>query len=267
MVGSLVLFLNMNEWYYLAGFVLMLGLTIVRSLTAKDPFIKPSLFKNRKYVSGVIVGFTLFSAVIGIVFLIPLLLNRIHGLDPGQIGLILFPGAMSSVVIGPIAGNLADKHGNPYVVRRALVLILAGLVFMAAFLGVSGLIISGGMLLLYMGFALFQTSMINSVSQTLSNEETGAGMGVFNLATIISGVVGTALVGRILDAKWLDFRLLSAIPMTGGYDYGNLMLLFAFIIASGGILFLRSFRTMRKKPEPESENIGAVLEKDECSAC
>jgi hypothetical protein len=56
------------------------------------------------------------------------------------------------------------------------------------------------------GFSLFQTVMINSVSQTLPENETGIGMGLFNLVSIISGAVGTALVGKILDAKWLDFR-------------------------------------------------------------
>ncbi len=265
-IGNLVLFLNLNEWYFLAGFIVMFALTVVESLLAKDPFIKPSLFKNKKYVFGVIVGFTLFSAVIGIVFLIPLLLNNVHGFDPGLIGLVLFPGAMSSVVIGPIAGNLADRRGNPFVVRWALVLILAGLFLMALLLGLSAIVIAGGMLLLYMGFAMFQTSMVNSVSQTLSRDETGAGMGVFNLASVMSGVVGTALVGKILDVKWLDFRMVSLVPMSSGYDYGNLMLLFSLVIGAGGIVYLLAFGHARVGTS-ESRAAEGILDEAECPAC
>lgn len=244
-VGALVVFLNFSEWYYLAAFAVMLLLFIFRMRTAVAPFINPSLFKNAKFRTGLIVGFCLFSIVIGVLFLIPLMLNDIDGLTTSQIGLILFPGAMSSVVFGPIAGNLADRQGNPFVVTIGLLLLILSMILMSFFMGVSALIVAAALLLTYVGFALSQTAMINSVSQTLPEQETGVGMGLFNLVSIISGALGTALVGKILSGKWLEISLVPALSLSHGFAYSNLMIVFSIVIAIGGILYLRSFRTVK----------------------
>jgi DHA2 family metal-tetracycline-proton antiporter-like MFS transporter len=243
-VGSLVVFLNLNKWYYLVVFVLALVLFILRIRTAADPFIKPSLFANARFRSGVIVAFCLFSIVIGILFLIPLMLNSLYQMDTSRIGLLLFPGAISSVLFGPIAGTLADRRGNSFVVAIGLVLLVGSMLMMSALLGVSPLYVGLALLFTYVGFALFQTAMVNSVSQTLPEHETGVGMGLFNLVGIISGAVGTAVVGKVLDARLLDFSLLPFASASRGPMYSNLMLAFAVVVVIGGALYLRSYRGM-----------------------
>ncbi len=243
-VGALVVYLNFSKWYYLAGFLVVLGLFILRTLTATDPFIKPSLFRNTKFRNGVIVGFCLFSIVIGIFFLIPLMLNDVYGLDTSKIGLILFPGAISSVIFGPIAGTMADRKGNSFVVAIGLALLVASMVLMFFLLSVSALFVALAMLLTYVGFSLFQTAMINSVSQTLSGQEVGVGMGLFNLVGIISGAVGAAIVGKILDRGWLEISILHIASISKGYSYSNLMIVFALVVIFGGVLYLRSYRGM-----------------------
>ena len=243
-VGTLVVYLNFNGWYYLAGFLLLLGLFIVRINTAADPFIQPSLFRNTKFRDGVIVGFSLFSIVIGILFLVPLMLSELYGLDTGRIGLILFPGAISSVAFGPIAGALADRKGNSFVVTIGLVLLVASMILMYFLLSVSTLFVALALLFTYVGFSLFQTAMINSVSQTLPDHETGVGMGLFNLAGIISGAVGTAIVGKVLSGRWLEVPILHIVSATKRYSYSNLMLAFSVIIVLGGVLYLRSYRSV-----------------------
>ncbi len=241
-VGALIVYLNFSTWYYLAAFLGVLLLFILRIRTAVDPFIRPSLFMNNRFRSGVIVGFCLFSIVIGTLFLVPLMLSDLHRLTTAQIGLILFPGAISSVVFGPIAGTLSDRRGNSSVVAIGLVLLVASIVLMSVLLGVSPIAVACALLLTYVGFSLVQTAMINAVSQTLAEEETGIGMGLFNLVGILSGAVGTALVGKILTGRLLDFRILPLGTMTRGVGYSNLMLAFAVVMILGGILYLRSFR-------------------------
>lgn len=255
-VGALVVFLNFSEWFYLVAFAVLLVLFILRMRTASDPFIKPSLFKNAKFRTGVVVGFCLFSVVIGVLFLTPLMLNDIHALNTSQIGLVLFPGAISSVVFGPIAGNLADRRGNNFVVSIGLLLLIASMILMSFLMGVSALIVAAALLLTYVGFSLSQTAMINSVSQTLPEHETGVGMGLFNLVSIISGALGTALVGKILSSKWLEVSLVPALSMSHGFAYSNLMIVFSLVIALGGILYLRSFRTV-KEIKPISKEMEA----------
>jgi DHA2 family metal-tetracycline-proton antiporter-like MFS transporter len=250
-VGSLVLCLDLGAWYCLAAFAFFLGAFVLRIRSARAPFIEPGLFKNVKFRDGLIVAFSLFSVVIGILFLVPLMLHSVHGLSTSQIGLVLFPGAISSVVFGPIGGNLADRRGNSFVVALGLGLLLAAMVSMAFLLGLSPLVVVAGLLPTYVGFSLFQTAMANSVSRTLSVAETGVGMGLFNLVGIVSGAVGTAVVGKVLEGRWFDFALLPGAAPSSARPYANLLLLLSLVVAAGGALYLRSYRGSRGIAGPQ----------------
>jgi len=245
-VGALIVYLNFSQWYYLAAFLGLLLLFILRIRTAADPFIRPSLFKNAQFRNGVVVGFCLFSIIIGIIFLIPLMLSDLHHLTTSQIGLVLFPGAISSVAFGPIAGALSDRRGNSFVVAIGLALLVASIIFLSVLLSVSAIAVACAMLLTYVGFSLFQTAMINAVSQTLREEETGIGMGLFNLVGIMSGAVGTALVGKVLTGRWLDVSILPLPAISRGFEYSNLLLASSVVVILGGLLYLRSFRSVRE---------------------
>jgi DHA2 family metal-tetracycline-proton antiporter-like MFS transporter len=239
-IGALVAYLNFNSLAYLAAFAVLSVLFIARILTAADPFIKPSLFSNAGFRRGLAVAFCLFAIVIGIVFLIPLMLSRVFGLSTGQIGLILFPGAISSVIFGPIAGRLADRRGSGFVIAIGLSLLVSALVILSFLLALSPLITLAAMLLIYVGFALFQTAMVNAISLALPPQDIGVGMGLFNLVSILAGAIGTALVAKILDGGWLDFAFL---PLASkGFAYSNLLVVFALIALLGAALYFRGDR-------------------------
>jgi DHA2 family metal-tetracycline-proton antiporter-like MFS transporter len=243
-IGTLMVYLTFSAWYYLTAFVILLAGFILHIRTTTNPFIDPAFFKNQLFRNGVIVGFSLFSIVIGVLFVIPLMLHDVHGLSTSEIGLILFPGAISSVVFGPIGGSLADRKGNNFVMVIGLSLLLTSLILISLLMANSPWLVSASLLLLYVGFALFQTALVNSVSQTLPVREIGVGMGLFNLVSIISGAMGTALVGKILDGKWLAFRIFPVSSNSKAFAYSNLLILFSIVVILGGLLYLRSYRNL-----------------------
>ena len=100
------------------------------------------------------------------------------------------------------------------------------------------------MVLMFFLLRLFQTAMINSVSQTFPGPEVGMGMGLFNLVSIISGAVRAAVVGKILDGGWLNISILHLASISKGYTYASLMIAFALIVLLGGVVYLRSYRRM-----------------------
>ena len=244
-VGALVVYLNFGMWYALVAFVVLLGLFILRILTARDPFIQPSLFRNARFRSGVVVGALLFFSVLGFIFLIPLMFNEIHKLGPSQIGLLLFPGAISSVIFGPIGGRLADRRGNNLVAAIGMTLLVASLVLVALLLSVSPYVIAAAMLLNYVGFSLVQVAIANSVSLTLSAEQTGVGMGLFNLSGTLAGAIGAAVVGKLLASNWLNVSILPVSIVSAGFAYSNLTLALAIVVALGAVLFLSAYRGMK----------------------
>lgn len=245
-VGLLTMSLNFESPFYLAGFALAASLFALRMRLASDPFIRLSLFRNAGFRAGVLVAFCLFSIVIGSVFLIPLGLSNLHGLGASAIGLVLFPGAISSMLAGPASGRLADSRGNSFAVAVGLALLFASLVALSLTLSVSPLLVAAAMVLNYVGFAFVQTALVNAVSQTLPIEDMGVGMGVFNLAGTLAGAIGAAIVGKLLASKILDFPLLSSAGPSINHSYGNLAAIFALACLPIGAAYLRSARASAK---------------------
>jgi MFS transporter, DHA2 family, metal-tetracycline-proton antiporter len=241
-VGLLTMSLNFWSPYWLAGFALAGGLFALRMRAAAEPFIRLSLFRNSGFRAGVLAAFGLFSIVIGSVFFVPLMLSGLHGLGASAIGLVLFPGAISSVLAGPASGKLADRRGNAFVVSLGLALIFASLAALSLTLSISPLFVAAAMVLNYVGFAFMQTALVNAVSQTLPIADMGVGMGVFNLAGTLAGAIGAAVVGKLLASKVLDFPIFPAAGPAFDHSYGNLAALFAIACLLVGAAYLRSAR-------------------------
>jgi DHA2 family metal-tetracycline-proton antiporter-like MFS transporter len=240
-LGLLVLYLNFMGRGYLLGLgaaAIALGLWL---RFAPEPFIDPALFRNVRFRNGVFVGMTLFSVAFGVFFLVPLMLTQVHGLDTDQIGMLLFPGAISAVWFGPFAGGLADKRGNAYVVGIGVLLLAGSTAGMALLLGFTFWVVLFAMLANYIGFTMFQTAMVNSVSQTLAPEQSGIGMGIFNLISIVAGALGTTLVGRILDSHSFDRGLIALSNNAAGFVYSDILLLLTFVVLAGGWVFRMTF--------------------------
>lgn len=240
-VGFLVLWLNLMQTWMLLALVVATVIMIVWLRKVANPFIEPSLFANVKFRNGIIVGMTAFSVVLGVFFLIPLMLTEVHALGTDQIGWLLFPGAISSVFMGPKAGALADKRGNPFVAAIGILLLAASMLGMAMLLGFSYWVILVAMLANYVGFTTFQTAMINSVSQTLPAEQSGIGMGIFNLVSVVAGALGTTLVGRILDGRWLDSGLMLLWGEQSAFVYSDILALLSLVVVASGWVFHRTF--------------------------
>jgi len=202
-VGALMIGLTSPHWIWFVTAAVFLGALLVRMQHAQEPFIQPDLFQNKGFRRGVAATLFLFGAFIGILFVLPLILTRLQHMSASEIGLVLFPGAISGVIFGPVGGRMADKKGNRFVMFMGLVLVGLGLSVAAFFLESSLVVLALLLLPTYVGFSFLQTGLINSVSQTLPEGETGVGMGVFNLVGILAGAVGTAIVAKILEAHWL----------------------------------------------------------------
>ncbi len=245
-VGLLVLYLNLMMPVLLAGFVVSAIAMTLWMVKAANPFIDAKVFSNRKFRNGIFVGMTMFSAVLGSFFLIPLMLTEVYGMDTQHIGLLLFPGAISAVFMGPKAGAMADKKGNAYVASIGVLLLAGSLVMLSTMLAISSWVVMVAMLGNYVGFTMFQTAMINSVSQTLEAEQSGIGMGIFNLISIVSGALGTTLVGRILDGHWLDTGLLLFSANAHGFVYSDITAVLALVVLASGWVFYFTFAA--KKP-------------------
>ncbi len=70
-----------------------------------------SLFKNSVFTVSMFVTFTRSAILFGGVFLLPLFLQQLKGLQETESGLLLLPGSLVIGVFMPISGRLSDKMG------------------------------------------------------------------------------------------------------------------------------------------------------------
>ncbi len=241
-VAALILFLSFPAWYFPAASALLLAAFIAHARRVRDPFIDLSLFANRPFRGGLLVGFIVFCVAFGVFFVTPLMLSGLRGSSTREIGLVMFPGAISGVFFGTFGGRLADRRGNRFVMTIALSLLAASLLLLSLLLASPLWALAAALLLTYIGFSLLQTALVNSVSQTLEMRQTGVGMGLFNLVSFISGAVGAAFVGRVLGSGGLGFPLNPLVANRAAFPYGNLLLLFAALVVLGGVVYFRSYR-------------------------
>ncbi|MDF2717322.1 MAG: transporter [Paenibacillus sp.] len=252
-VSMLILFTTEAGWLYLLIAFIALILFIVQIRRAKDPFVDPALFANPLYRTGLIIGFLIFGSVMSIMFVIPLMLSKIYGLSAESIGLIMFPGAISAVIFGRVAGNMTVKRGSHYVVYLGLALIALSFLLQSSSIGLWVWYIGAALILMYIGFSFMQTALTESVTQILPGHQIGVGMGLFNMTSTISGAVVTALVAKTMEQELFAFPFHPAISDSRAYMYGNLILILCFIVVASALLYFFSFG--KKLPQPVNEPV------------
>jgi DHA2 family multidrug resistance protein len=124
-----------NDWFasmpvavctFLAIF--LLTAFVIRELTAPVPAVDLSLFKDKVFLSGTIIGSIMFSVLMSITFLLPLFMQQLLGFSAVQAGLALMPRALAMMVAIPLAGRLYN-----YVQPRIMVMIGVAMVALSAY--------------------------------------------------------------------------------------------------------------------------------------
>ncbi|HEX5848750.1 MAG TPA: MFS transporter [Rubrobacter sp.] len=190
------------SWGSILLSVLFAAFFVWRTRTARIPFVSPHLFRNRAFLSTSAVGFFMMFANVGSLILSPLLLSEENGLSAAGIGLVLAPGALTVAVLSPLTGKLSDRIGPRALVRIGLVIMLVSTVAVSAFAaGAPALWVSAGLWGLGLGFAAVNSPNANAATATLSPEESGVGLGIYQMIFFLGGGFGPAVA-----ATFLSFR-------------------------------------------------------------
>lgn len=246
-IATLVVFCTNPQWYFLLVCILAAIWFIVHIRRVENPFVDPKLFSIAPYRTGVMIGFILFGAVMGVMFMFPIMLNSIHQLTTDKIGTLMFPGAFSAVIFGTVAGNLTSKRGSHTVFYIGFSLIIFSLLMLSGLTDKWIWYTGATLISLYIGFSFVQTAMAETVTATLPKSQIGVGMGFYGLSSFIAGAIGTAVISKLLDSQFLTVAFLPFVDMAKAHIYSNLFLFFTALICITGILYVSGFN---RKKEP-----------------
>ena len=200
--GQVVGFSSPVSWGSFAAAGLLAVAFTLRIRSAPDPFVTPHLFQNRAFLAASVTGFFMMFANVGSYVLVPLLLSEVNGMSATGIGLVLAPGAVVVAVLSPVAGRLSDRFGPQTLVRVGLVVFGLSMFSISAFaVGASSLLVAVGILGQSLGFALVNSPNANAAAASLSRDESGVGLGIYQMLFFLGGGFGPAVAATFLAVR------------------------------------------------------------------
>ncbi|WP_138753223.1 MFS transporter [Paenibacillus sinopodophylli] len=202
-IGSTGVLLYITNHFIVALIAGLAALVLfwVRINRAANPFVQPSLFRNKKYIRLITLGIISYINNFATLFLLPQVLIHMFKLSPGQAGLIIFPGALIAMLSSGRVGKIIDRFGNSMLLRIAPLPLLIAAVAFALFADQSIYAVMVIYIIMSVGFSALNSGVSNELSRILPGEHVGAGMGLFQLSQFISGAFSVAISGIVLAAQ------------------------------------------------------------------
>lgn len=172
------------------------------------PLLEPELFRHRAFNAAIASSFLSFWALSALSFLMPFYLDRVLGMSPSRIGLLIIPVPIVLFVVAPIGGRLADRFGSRAVCTAGAVVNCVGMIFLST-LGTEttalGIVLR--MIPFGVGTGLFQppnnSAIMGAVPKSRLGIASGMISGIKNLGSM-SGVAITTLLFSIVQVFALN---------------------------------------------------------------
>lgn len=170
-----------------------------RERRAADPVVAFSLFRSVPFAAGTLLVALQNLVMYTLLFELPQILGTLLSVDAAATGRLLVVMMVAMVVTSLLAGRLTDRFGSRPVAVAGSLVCLAGLgVLVAGSLSTSGQV-RLPLALLGIGIGLATPAAQNVSLSAVSREQSGIAAGMGSTMRYLGGIVGVAILGRVLD--------------------------------------------------------------------
>lgn len=174
---------------------------VARQRTCADPLVKPSLFANRGFVSGLVMGLLIFAAFSGLMYVVSLFFQLGLGYTPARTAVNLLPLTVGIMIGSGVAMGLLARLGRTTV--------LLGLLATATGAGFFALVVHGSGLeagawqiaaatgVVGVGAGMCFTSIFDTALGDIDHDEAGTASGSLSAVQQLAAAVGSATVTTI----------------------------------------------------------------------
>jgi EmrB/QacA subfamily drug resistance transporter len=175
--------------------VLLVGAFIAWERRARNPMIPITFFRSRAFSAGNLAIFLVFGSLFAEVYFFSQFLQNGLGYDALEAGLRLVPWTATFLIVGPIAGAMADRIGERPLMVTGLLLQAIGTVWIALIASpdlaysefVVPVIVAG------IGISMAIPSAQNSVLGSVAQDAVGKAAGTNSVMRELGGVFGIAI--------------------------------------------------------------------------
>ncbi|MBC7384584.1 MAG: MFS transporter [Cryobacterium sp.] len=209
-IGTMQYVLERGEadgWYESKAILLCTILAVVAlptfvwwELRVKDPIVDIRLFKIPLVRAGTLLmsmtGFMLY----GLMFVLPVFMERLLHLDATQVGIMFIPGALVTMACMPLAGKLLQKMDARILVTWAICMVTIMFFLITQFSAqTSETQIFWALIVRGLAMAFLFVPINAAVLGSFRGKELGQVAGLMNLLRQTGGSIGIALMNTLLD--------------------------------------------------------------------
>ncbi|WP_134669328.1 MULTISPECIES: DHA2 family efflux MFS transporter permease subunit [unclassified Amycolatopsis] len=186
-----------------AGVVLLIAFVLWQHYNRREPLVPLQVFANRNFSAGTLTATTVGFTMTGMFLPLIIYIQTVLGLSPTMAGLLTAPMSLLSGVIAPFVGRASDKINGKYLVMGGLALLAAGvgIIALQARPDTSPWALIPALLVCGLGVGCIFSPMSNLTMASVEPRLTGTASGIFNTARQVGGVLGSAAIGVLLQAR------------------------------------------------------------------
>jgi EmrB/QacA subfamily drug resistance transporter len=183
--------------------ILVLVAFVVWERYQESPLIPLSLFADRNFSVANWIRAAVAFGMLGLFLPFVIYLQSVRGMTALEAGLTVVPMSLVSIVVAPIAGQLSDRLGGKYILMLGTACFGVGMGLLTWLAGPTSdwrtflipLLIAG------VGIGCTFAPMVTVAMRNISPQMAGAASGVLNTSRQLGGVIGSAVVGAVLQAQ------------------------------------------------------------------
>jgi DHA2 family multidrug resistance protein len=172
---------------------------VIRELTAPAPAVDLSLFKDRVFLSGTVIGAIMFAILMSITFLLPLFMQELLGFPALASGQALMPRAFAMMIGIPLVGRLYNRVQPRILVIFGVLLVAFSAYLMSHYtLATSGSSIVLAIMIQGFGFASLFVPLTTVALARIPRYRLTDAAGLNSLLRQIGGSLGLAAFATLL---------------------------------------------------------------------
>ena len=173
-----------------------------RCFTNPNPIINLRIFSNRNFSISSVMTFVLGIALYGMVYIVPVFLGQVRGMNSSQIGHIMLVMGATMFFFAPIAGSVMAKFDARKVIFIGLSIAALGIAMNANLTVQSDFeeffwpqVLRG------IGMMMGLIVMSQLAMSTLPIDRIKDASGVYNLTRNVGGAIGLAVINTLIDRQ------------------------------------------------------------------
>ena len=224
-----------------------LGFFVRVEARATAPLIRLAIFRDAGLSASLAMSALVSTVIMTTLVVGPFYLARARGLDATLVGLVMSVGPLAAALSGVPAGRLTDRFGAPRMTIVGLIGMAAGSLILSlppVASALPGYLVP--MLVITVGYALFQTANNSAVISAIGPEQRGVISGMLGLARNLGLITGASLMGAVFALATANADISTATPeavadgMRITFAVAALLVVVALAIAVGRAAVLRA---------------------------